>query len=119
MNEDLGRVGRDNLLSLVRHLRAELEQARNERDHAVDMARRQMVLEGCLTCRGGAEYKAMLANLTQCQERGTELLLENRELRAAMGAGLPGLGWDCPACKCFNGDLKERLQACRACGVAR
>ena len=81
MSEDLGRVGRDNLLSLVRHLRAELEQARAERDHAVDMARRQMVLEGCLTCRGGAEYKAMLANLTQCQKRCTELLLEARKLR--------------------------------------
>ena len=119
MTEDLGRVGRSNLLTLVRTLRDELEQARVERDHAVDMARRQMVLEGCLTCSGGAEYKAMLANLKTCQERCTSLLLENLELRG--GALLPGLGWDCPspACGIFNGDLKERLQACRSCGTAR
>jgi len=78
---DLGRTGRSDLLDLVAELRVLVGRLQRERDHAVDMARRQMVLEGCLTCSGGAEYKAMLANLTRCQERCTELLLENRELR--------------------------------------
>lgn len=29
------------------------------------------------------------------------------------GIFLPG--WDCPKCKCFNGEAKERRRACRAC----
>lgn len=31
------------------------------------------------------------------------------------------VGWDCPnpACGVFNGDAKERLQACRACETPR
>ena len=78
---DLGRTGRSDLLDLVAELRVLVGKLQAERDHAIDMARRQMVLEGCLTCRGGAEYKAMLANLTETQTRCTELLLENRELR--------------------------------------
>lgn len=28
-------------------------------------------------------------------------------------------GWDCPHCKCFNGDVKQRLEECRACGTKR
>lgn len=119
--EDLGRVGRDNLLTLVRTLRAELEQARKERsgsdacagrllsedtevrrvlgamphettkqaaerlsddvDEAVETARQKMIIDGCLTCSGGKDYKAMLDNLTSTQARCTELLEENRELR--------------------------------------
>ena len=114
--EDLGRVGRDNLLSLVRHLRAELEQARKERDHAVDMARRQMVLEGCLTCRGGAEYKAMLANLSATQARCSELLIEVRAYRAS-GLQLPG--WNCRNCQAFNGSVRETRTHCRCCGEPR
>ena len=115
MSEDLGRVGRDNLLSLVRHLRAELEQARQARDEAVDMARRQLVLKGCLTCRGGAEYKAMLENLTATQTRCSELIQENRGLRA----GLILTGWFCGACGVFSGTAKEELTACRCCGAPR
>jgi len=82
--EDLGRVGRQDLLALCRHLRSELEQARKGRDEAVELARRQLVIEGCLSCRGGAEYKAMLANLTSVQERSSELLKETRVLRTAL-----------------------------------
>ena len=82
--EDLGRVGRQDLLALCRHLRSELEQARKGRDEAAELARRQLVIEGCLSCRGGAEYKAMLANLTSVQERSSELLKETRVLRTAL-----------------------------------
>jgi hypothetical protein len=28
-------------------------------------------------------------------------------------------GWICGACGVFNGDAKERLSACRSCGMAR
>ena len=28
-------------------------------------------------------------------------------------------GWICGACKAFNSDAKERLSACRCCGMAR
>ena len=28
-------------------------------------------------------------------------------------------GWLCGACGVFNGDAKERLSACRSCGMAR
>ena len=28
-------------------------------------------------------------------------------------------GWICGACRVFNGDAKERLRACRCCGLAR
>ena len=28
-------------------------------------------------------------------------------------------GWVCGACGVFNGDAKERLRACRCCGLAR
>ena len=28
-------------------------------------------------------------------------------------------GWICGACGAFNGDAKERLRACRCCGLAR
>jgi hypothetical protein len=28
-------------------------------------------------------------------------------------------GWMCSACKAFNGDVKEKLSACRCCGLAR
>ena len=119
---DLGRVGRSNLLTLVRQLQSELADARQQRDHAVDMARRQMVLEGCLTCSGGAEYKEMLANLTATQTRCTELLVEVRAYRAS-GICLPG--WWCPCAATseslgiFNGSMKEVLTHCRACGRAR
>jgi hypothetical protein len=112
---DLGRVGRSNLLTLVRQLQSELADARQQRDHAVDMARRQMVLEGCLTCSGGAEYKAMLSNLSDVQTRCTQLLEENRSLCA--GLLLPG--WFCSKCSVFTGTAKEELTECRACGAPR
>jgi hypothetical protein len=57
----------------------------------------------------------LLDNLTSTQARCTELLLENRELRA--GIILPG--WHCPKCQGFNGDAKERLTSCRACEAPR
>jgi hypothetical protein len=28
---------------------------------------------------------------------------------------MPGLGWDCPSCKAFNGSMKEVLPACQYC----
>jgi hypothetical protein len=28
-------------------------------------------------------------------------------------------GWQCPGCLVFNGDAKERLEACRCCGGPR
>jgi hypothetical protein len=37
-----------------------------------------------------------------------------KRLKASM---LPG--WRCNACGAFNGDMKERLSACRCCGLAR
>jgi hypothetical protein len=60
----------------------------------------------------------VLANLTAVQARCTELLLENRELRAREKANLTP-GWICAACMGFNGDAKEKLSACRACGAGR
>lgn len=51
--------------------------------------------------------------LTSVQTRCTELLLENRELRA--GLLLPG--WTC-ACGVFNGSMKS-LKECRCCGVEK
>jgi hypothetical protein len=59
----------------------------------------------------------MLENLTATQTRCTELLLEVRAYRAS--AGLPGLGWDCPACRVFNSDARKRLTACRCCDAPR
>ena len=53
----------------------------------------------------------MLENLTATQTRCTELLLEVRAYRAS--AGLPGLGWDCPACRVFNSDARKRLMSKR------
>lgn len=43
-----------------------------------------------------------------------EVVAEARKrLKAVM---LPG--WKCTACGYFNGDAKERLSACRGCGLA-
>lgn len=78
---DLARTGRQGLLDRIRELERELEAARRRADEAVSHARVLLVNEGCLTCRGGADYRAMLANLTATQERCTELFLENRRLR--------------------------------------
>ena len=113
---DLGRTGRSDLLDLVAELRVLVGQLQAERDHAVDMARRQMVLEGCLTCRGGAEYKAMLANLSSVQARCTDLLVEVRAYRAS-GICLPG--WNCTNCHAFNGSVREMRTHCRACGASK
>lgn len=38
-------------------------------------------------------------------------------LAARAGILLPG--WRCAACYAFNGSARERLAACRCCGVAR
>jgi len=65
------------------------------------------------------EHKAMLENLTSVQARCTELLLENRELKAKLASSLILPGWDCPDCKCFNGEAKERLENCRYCNGKR
>lgn len=54
-------------------------------------------------------------NLTHTQNRCTELLEDNRRLRR--GIVLPG--WHCPSCKAFNGEAKEVLIHCRACGIAK
>lgn len=59
------------------------------------------------------ERDAYLSNLTNVQARCTELLLENRELRARWP------GWECPARKVWNSDAKEHLRACRCCGIER
>lgn len=66
----------------------------------------------------------MLSNLTATQTRCTQLLNELRAFKASAGlpvlsAGLPGLGWDCPSCGAFNGDLKEKLTTCRCCTTPR
>lgn len=40
------------------------------------------------------------------------------EAKARLGATLAP-GWLCGACGAFNSDAKERLSACRCCGMAR
>jgi len=71
---------------------------------------------GCLTCRGGQDYKLMLDNLTSTQARCTELLTEVRAYRAS-GICLPG--WRCGYCQAFNGSAREVLERCRACDAPR
>lgn len=84
MDDDLGRVGRQGLLDLVRQLRAEVVAERALSDDAIQQARTQLLIEGCLTCRGGEAYQAMLANLSSVQERCNELFFENRRLRGVV-----------------------------------
>lgn len=60
-----------------------LAAALRERHDASEAARQRMLIEGCLTCVGARDYRAMLANLTSAQARGTELLTENRAMRMA------------------------------------
>ena len=65
-------------------------------------AHSRLVIEGCLTCSGGREYRAMLDNLGQVQARCSELLAEARVLRTALDllaarAGLCDSPEDCVA----------------------
>jgi hypothetical protein len=65
--------------------------------------------------RAEATNRQLFDNLTHVQTRCTELLLENRRLRAE--AALPG--FICTACGNFTGLAKEDHQTCRCCGAAR
>jgi len=107
---------------MIHQLRSDLAQARLDLETADDRARTALIIEGCLTCVGGDEYKAMLANLTATQRRCTELKLE---LRAYRASGICLTGWWCP-CEAtdkslgiFNGGSKEPLTHCRCCGNPR
>jgi hypothetical protein len=101
---------------LEQRIRVLVAAVRSHRD-AVEEARQHLLLDGCLTCRGARDYKIMLENLTAVQALSTRQLEELRAYRASQV--LPGLGWDCPGCGAFNGDVKERLKACRCCGTPR
>jgi hypothetical protein len=68
-----------------------------------------------LQARNGREYQAMFYNLGATQKRCTELLEENRTLRASLI--LPG--WFCRGCGTFNGEAKEVLTMCRSCDSPR
>jgi len=87
--DDLERHGRSSLLDIIRSQRLEI--ARHERD-----------------------FNEQAKTLRIVQARCTELLLENRELRA--NDLLPH--WTCASCGAFNGEAKEKLSACRCCGTA-
>lgn len=63
------------------------------------------------------DLEACYANLTAVQARCTELLTELRRYQAVDGIVLRG--WNCPACKVFNGEEKSHQQICRACGQKR
>jgi len=64
------------------------------------------------------QVRMIETTLTICQERGTELLLENRRLSALVKEFiLPG--WICALCRAFNGEAKETLTACRCCGAEK
>ena len=66
----------DRIRTLVTELRLRLDlEAR---------AHSRLVIEGCLTCSGGKEYRAMLDNLGQVQARCSDLLKEARVLRTAL-----------------------------------
>jgi hypothetical protein len=104
-------------MEMITQLRSDLALAREQLATADARARSALIIEGCLTCVGGAEYKAMLANLTDTQRRCTELVGEVREMKA----GWPMPGWTClnPACGIFNGSAKELRTRCRGCGNPR
>lgn len=68
------------------------------------------------------------ARVKELQARGTELVEENRTLRASEGAWagvtrptpdaiMPG--WTCVVCQTFNGEAKLPRGVCRACGALR
>lgn len=66
------------------------------------------------------ERRQLLDNLTATQARCTELVEENRALKAKLAnVALPG--WFCPMCGGWNGEAKERLDVCRShgCGIPR
>lgn len=63
------------------------------------------------------ENMTLEETVTAVQKRCTELLNVVRSFKESNA--LPGLGWDCSNCKAFNGDLKEKLQACRCCDAPR
>jgi hypothetical protein len=66
--------------------------------------------------RRSRELLAVYDNLAAVQTRCTELLLERRDLHAALLLA----GWFCPSpCGVFNGEMKEILHACRACDRKR
>jgi hypothetical protein len=66
----------DRIGVLVAELRARID--------LEERARTKLVIEGCLTCKGGESYKAMLENLGHVQARCTELLTETRILKTAL-----------------------------------
>ncbi|HYX19583.1 MAG TPA: hypothetical protein VFA98_01915 [Thermoanaerobaculia bacterium] len=61
------------------------------------------------------ERDAIYDNLRSVQDRCTELLGENRKLRA----GIVLAGWSCASCKAFNGEEKAPRLECRCCGKVR
>lgn len=63
------------------------------------------------------ELKATNDHVSVVQSRCTELLLENRTLKQRIKEhGIMLKGWNCEACKAFNGEEKEKLGFCRSCG---
>lgn len=66
----------DRIRTLVTELRLRLD--------VESRAHSRLVIEGCLTCSGGKEYRAMLDNLGQVQARCSDLLKEARVLRTAL-----------------------------------
>ena len=116
-------ISRSFLEARIRTLVAEVQGHRD----AVEQARQRLIIEGCLTCRGGQDYRLMSDNLTHCQERCTELLEETRSQRVELARlrveldevtaqrGWPAFwpkrdenlcpGWTC-ACGIFNGSAK-------------
>lgn len=50
--------------------------------------------------------------------RGTPIV-ETDHGCVALPQGVLLPGWDCPECRAFNGDAKERLTRCRCCDAAR
>lgn len=87
--------------------------------NALDEARKVIALHEAIYATLVQERNEYLNNLTATQARCTELLEENRRLRAppiVRVLGDPILpGWTCEKCGVFNGEAKEKRSACRAC----
>lgn len=61
---------------------------------------------------------AMAETLTITQELCTKL--RNELLAYKQSQALPGLGWDCPNCRAFNGTVQDpNMAACRCCDAPR
>lgn len=94
---------------LIAKLRSELAELRAEHSRALEknasLVEELEVLEQA--------NKGLGVRITEVQGRCTELLNEARSYRQRC---LPLPSWECPKCRCFNGEAKEPLLKCRACG---